>query len=98
MHASKRGRPADPTIEEWAALVRYAASHGHRWKAALRADWENGRCQSELQQLRNRFGPSWLISVDIRAMRTTVVASDVAERRRRGLSSAPMRIAKARAE
>jgi hypothetical protein len=73
MHASKRARGADPSEAEWAALVRYADEHGCRRKAALRADWEHGRCQGELQQLRNRLGPSWLTAVDVRAMRAAGV-------------------------
>lgn len=62
-------RGASLSSADVAALVQYAASHGRTWKAKLRADWENGRCQGELQMMRNTFGPSWLASVDLRALR-----------------------------
>lgn len=49
-----------PTAEQISALQTYAAENGIYWKAALRADWFNGRARGELQQVRNAGGPSWL--------------------------------------
>jgi hypothetical protein len=49
------------TPEQLDALVKYAAENGRAWKAALRHDWETGRSLGELQQIRNAFGPSWLV-------------------------------------
>lgn len=50
-----------PTPEQLAALEVYAAEHGRTWKAQLNDDWMNGRASGPLQQVRNQFGPSWLI-------------------------------------
>mgnify|MGYP001615676077 CR=1 FL=1 len=51
------------TTAQVAALRAYAAEHGRTWKAQLCADWGSGKCQGELQQVRNIRGPSWLMSV-----------------------------------
>lgn len=53
----------EPTSEQIDALVRYARAHGRCWKADLCADWSAGRDDREplLRQLRNHFGPRWLI-------------------------------------
>lgn len=58
---------AKPTGEAMAALARFAAKEGRRWKSQLRACWERsdypGVEQSDvplLHGLRNNFGPSWL--------------------------------------
>jgi hypothetical protein len=49
------------TPEQLAALRSYAAEHGRTWKSQLNDDWMNGRASGPLQQVRNQFGPSWLI-------------------------------------
>jgi hypothetical protein len=58
-----------PTAEHLAALERFRAQHGRRWKAWLRAAWETGvypiyaRDNGDaalLQQVRNSLGTSWL--------------------------------------
>lgn len=59
-----------PTAEQWEALKAYAAAHGRTWKAALRYEWMDA-CQgisdldqqALLQQVRNQFGPGWLMRV-----------------------------------
>jgi len=66
----------EPTVEQWEALKAYAAEHGRTWKAQLRNEWMNA-CQgigdldqqALLQQVRNTFGPRWLMLVDIKAGR-----------------------------
>jgi hypothetical protein len=55
------------TAEQLAAVQAWAKQHGRTWKAALRAAWASGDYQGFdgaplLQQLRNAFGPSWLVS------------------------------------
>ena len=56
-----------PTPEQLAALDMFRSFHGRRWKAVLRDGWEHGIppdtiCGGLLQQLRNEFGPAWLIA------------------------------------
>jgi len=55
-----------PTTEQLAALQAFAKKYGRYWKDALRTAWMNGRDDQEpdgnyLRQVRNQFGPSWLI-------------------------------------
>ena len=50
-----------PTPAQLHALEQYALANGRYWKAKLREDWEFGNARGELQQLRNQFGPSWLV-------------------------------------
>lgn len=50
-----------PTPAQLRALAQYALDNGRYWKAKLREDWEYARTRGELQQLRNQFGPSWLV-------------------------------------
>jgi|SRR5882724_13204734 len=55
---------SDP--KQYAALLAYAASHGRTWKAQLNHAWMTGQYDagddsSALQQVRNSFGPSWLV-------------------------------------
>ena len=50
-----------PSTEQIAALRQYALDNGRYWKSQLNDDWMNGRASGELQQVRNEFGPSWLI-------------------------------------
>lgn len=50
-----------PSPDQAAALKAYAKVHGARWKHQLLLAWENGDCTGALQQVRNEFGPSWLL-------------------------------------
>jgi len=55
-----------PTAEQLAALASYAKSYGRQWKANLRQSWMTGNYLAgdnapALQQIRNTFGPSWLV-------------------------------------
>ncbi|MER9961652.1 hypothetical protein NKJ72_11905 [Mesorhizobium sp. M0045] len=48
---------------ELAALQRYAAKHGRRWKSVLRGAWMGHAPYDDggtLRTLRNTHGPSWL--------------------------------------
>lgn len=56
----------EPTAEQWEALTAYAAAHGRTWKSKLLDDWTNARTVGPLQQIRNSFGPRWLLSIDIK--------------------------------
>lgn len=57
------------TTEQIEALRAYAARYGRTWKSRLNADWMRA-CYpnidevywAPLQQVRNTFGPSWLVS------------------------------------
>lgn len=56
-----------PTPEQIAAIEAFAARHGRFWKRELIAGWwsVNYPCGAEsalLQQVRNNFGPTWLIN------------------------------------
>lgn len=52
--------------EQAQALAEWAAIYGRTWKQALRHAWETGDYEgfeqlNYLQQIRNTFGPSWLV-------------------------------------
>jgi hypothetical protein len=55
-----------PNAEQIKALRSYAEAHGRTWKSQLHDTWMTGRYDSSddsmnLQQVRNEFGPSWLV-------------------------------------
>jgi hypothetical protein len=55
-----------PSTEQIEALTQFAAIHGRNWKSVLRDAWMDGDYQGFenshlLQQVRNTFGPSFLI-------------------------------------
>ena len=58
------------TADQLAALRTFAAANGRRWKSALRDCWASGNYNRYpgtvgapmLQQVRNTFGPSWLVA------------------------------------
>lgn len=55
-----------PSPEQIEALTQFAAIHGRNWKSVLRDAWMDGDYQGFenshlLQQVRNTFGPSFLI-------------------------------------
>lgn len=56
-----------PTTEQLIAIRKYARIEGKRWKASLRQAWMtgdygvHGDVSPLLQQVRNSFGPSWLV-------------------------------------
>jgi hypothetical protein len=55
-----------PTAEQIQALRTWALRFGRNWKVALRDAWMDGDYQGFedshlLQQVRNTFGPSWLV-------------------------------------
>jgi hypothetical protein len=62
--------PATPTAAQLSALVCYATGHGRTWKSQLNDDWMNGRAEGELQQIRNQFGPSWLVRFRLPVLRS----------------------------
>lgn len=57
------------TREQYEALLTFAQENGKRWKALLNVAWSTGRYDDYkgtdqyglLQQIRNTFGPSWLV-------------------------------------
>jgi hypothetical protein len=55
-------------------LRAFANTHGRRWKAALQTRWEHANCSPVLQRLRNKIGPSGLVTIrqaDLRYPPTT---------------------------
>ena len=67
-----------PTAEQLDALRRFAAVNGRTWKSALNTLWMNGAYNNAvlggadpgyLQQIRNSFGPSWLVRFSLKAAR-----------------------------
>lgn len=55
------------TAEQLSALRQWADKHGRNWKQSLRDAWMNGMYDGFegsncLQQIRNTFGPSWLVT------------------------------------
>lgn len=54
--------PKALTPEQLEALTAYAAEHGRTWKDSLRTDWYYARRPGALQQIRNEFGPTWLMT------------------------------------
>ncbi len=61
------------------ALLAYAKENGHDWKQKLSVDWSFARARirgehsPELQQVRNKLGPSWLHSVTREQIETAPV-------------------------
>lgn len=72
MTAYKDGMPVTASTRELTdvellALRRWANERGRKWKMWLREAWMNGNYggfaqSATLQQIRNTFGPSWLIT------------------------------------
>ncbi len=65
---SPENYPSTATLndEQLKAIQSFAASHGRSWKSKLRDAWMTGQYDgfegsNYLQQIRNSFGPSWLI-------------------------------------
>jgi hypothetical protein len=59
-----------PNTEQLEALRLFAVANGRSWKAELNALWYNGAYDNAnlggapahlLQQVRNGYGPSWLV-------------------------------------
>jgi hypothetical protein len=55
-----------PTSEQLQAILDWAKLYGRNWKAPLRQAWYDGNYHNFLgshllQQVRNTFGPSWLV-------------------------------------
>lgn len=53
-----------PSAQQIEALRAYRDRHGRRWKSRLLAEWlsSTGDEGPELRQVRNTFGPSWLLN------------------------------------
>ena len=52
------------SAEQIDALRAYRDRHGRRWKSRLLAEWlsSTGGEGPDLRQVRNTFGPSWLLN------------------------------------
>jgi hypothetical protein len=56
-----------PTPEQLEAILAFARSHGRYWKGELNDAWLSGADAREpnghlLRQVRNQFGPLWLVN------------------------------------
>jgi hypothetical protein len=67
-----------PTAVQIEALKQFAAANGRTWKFELNYLWMNGAYNYAvlggadsacLQQIRNQFGPSWLLKHGAKAVR-----------------------------
>lgn len=63
-----------PNKEQYEALQKYASNHGRTWKMDLNLAWSNGHDCNELnghllRQVRNQFGPNWLVKFTLRTYR-----------------------------
>jgi len=61
---------AQPNDDQLTALKAYAEKYGSGWKSSLSTAWMTGKDCNEpdghlLRQLRNRFGPSWLVKFNL---------------------------------
>ena len=69
--------------EQLAALRTFANANGAQWKSKLNAAWSTGRYRDYpgtpaygyLQQVRNVFGPSWLVKFSLDNLKTHSVKS-----------------------
>ena len=69
--------------EQLASLRTFANANGVQWKSKLNAAWATGRYRDYpgtpaygyLQQVRNVFGPSWLVKFSFANLRTHSVKS-----------------------
>lgn len=50
------------TSEQLVALQRFRDENGRMWKSTLLRLWERAAVQGELMQVRNIFGPAWLVA------------------------------------
>lgn len=55
------------STEQQAAVAEWIKANGRNWKSALREAWMSGNYDGfaqagYLQQIRNTFGPAWLVS------------------------------------
>ena len=72
-----------PSSEQLLALRVFAAANGVRWKSKLNTAWATGRYRDYpgadaywfLQQVRNAFGPSWLVKVSLKNLGDANVSS-----------------------
>lgn len=60
------------TTEQLTAIRDFARVHGRNWKSILRTAWMTGDYYGRddanfLQQIRNTFGPSWLVNFRLAA-------------------------------
>lgn len=64
-----------PTFDQIDALYMFARANGRCWKSALAVLWQNGAYNNAvlggadpalLQQVRNSFGPSWLVKFSLK--------------------------------
>ena len=64
--------------EQFIALRTFADANGRSWKSKLNIAWSTGRYDdfsgtedySSLQQVRNTFGPSWLVKFSFSNLKT----------------------------
>lgn len=65
-HRPEGEKEMKPTQDQLNALKEYAAANGRTWKSKLHHEWMNATASWPLMQIRNQFGPSWLVRFDLR--------------------------------
>jgi len=71
------------SAEQLKAVIRFAAEHGRTWKSQLNDAWMTGNYvgfvgSHLLQQVRNQFGPEWLVKFNLKKALAAQVAAPVA--------------------
>lgn len=76
-HRAHATRKSTLTSEQLAALRTFAHDNGRNWKSALNHAWSTGNWSSDLadnsgllQQVRNTFGPRWLVRFSFKVPKT----------------------------
>jgi hypothetical protein len=71
-----------PTAEQIKAIITWADRMGRFWRRELHSAWMDGNYQgnrdisSGLQQVRNQFGPEWLVKFNLKAAKAAQAAPE----------------------
>jgi len=71
-----------PTAEQIKAIITWADRMGRFWRRELHSAWMDGNYQgnrdisSGLQQVRNEFGPEWLVKFNLKAAKAAQAAPE----------------------
>jgi hypothetical protein len=74
-----------PTAEQIKAIITWADRMGRFWRRELHSAWMDGNYQgnrdisSGLQQVRNEFGPEWLIKFNLKAAKAALASAPAPE-------------------
>jgi hypothetical protein len=54
---------AEMTEDEKNALSSFYIQHGRKWKSVLRDEWMSASGIGPIHNMRNKYGPAWLVMV-----------------------------------